>query len=165
LVNRIGARTLLTVGALVAAGGLFWLSRIGEQSTYLSSMFGPMLVVAAGAGMIFVPITMTVVAGVSEEDTGVASSMFNAGQQIGGAVGLATIGTVVWTTVNNNIKHHLAAAHTAPTPGSAIYNHALSHGASIGLGIGAGAAMLALVIVIITIRVRRQDLPTGPVIL
>jgi len=164
LVNRIGARTLLTVGALVGAGGLFWLSRIGEHSTYLSSMFGPMLVVAAGAGMIFVPITMTVVAGVSEEDTGVASSMFNAGQQIGGAVGLATIGSVVWTTVNNNITHHLAAAHTAPTPGSPIYNHALSHGASIGLGIGAGAAMLALVIAIVTIRVRRQDLPAGPVI-
>ena len=89
----------------------------------------------------------------------------SAGQQIGGAVGLAIIGTVVWTTVNNNLRHHLGTAHAAPTPGSAIYNHALSHGAGIGLGIGAAAAVLALVIAVIAIRVRRQDLPAGPVIL
>ena len=34
LIARIGARPLMTVGPLLAAGGMFWLSRISETSTY-----------------------------------------------------------------------------------------------------------------------------------
>jgi hypothetical protein len=44
----------------------------------------PLIVFAAAAGLIFVPLTMTLVAGISDEHAGVASSMFNAGQQVGG---------------------------------------------------------------------------------
>ena len=44
----------------------------------------PLIVFAAAAGLIFVPLTMTLVAGIADEHSGVASSMFNAGQQIGG---------------------------------------------------------------------------------
>ena len=44
-------------------------------------------------------LTMTLVAGIGDADAGVASSMFNAGQQVGGAVGLAVIGSVAWTVV------------------------------------------------------------------
>ena len=40
LVARIGARPLMTVGPLLAAGGLFWLSRISEASTYAGGCSG-----------------------------------------------------------------------------------------------------------------------------
>jgi len=46
---------------------------------------------------------VTLVAGISDEHSGVASSMFNAGQQVGGAVGLAVIGSVAWTVVNQDL--------------------------------------------------------------
>ena len=51
LVPRIGARPLLIAGSAIASGGMFWLSRISEHSTYTSGLLGPMLVTAAGLGM------------------------------------------------------------------------------------------------------------------
>jgi hypothetical protein len=94
--------------------------------------------------------------------------MFNAGQQVGGAVGLAVIGSVAWTIVNNHVRHSLAngpqtrtAGHAA-LPGSPVYDHALTSGVTAALSIGAGATVLALVVTLVAIRVRRQDLPDSP---
>jgi hypothetical protein len=109
---------------------------------------------------------MILVARISDEDAGVASSMFNAGQQVGGAIGLAVIGTVAWTVVNNDVRDaisHLTAAPAAiARPGGAVYDHALSSGVSDALAIGAGAALLALAVTLVTIRIRRADLPSAP---
>ena len=55
LVPRIGARPLLIAGSAIASGGMFWLSRISEHSTYTGGLLGPMLVTAAGLGMLFMP--------------------------------------------------------------------------------------------------------------
>jgi len=88
------------------------------SSHYLTGICLPLLLFSATAGLIFVPLTMILVAGVSDEHAGIASSMFNAGQQVGGAVGLAVIGSVAWTIVNNHVRHSLAhepAGHAAKT--------------------------------------------------
>jgi EmrB/QacA subfamily drug resistance transporter len=167
LIPRIGARVPMTVGALLAPVGMFWLSRVNEHSSYLTGVCLPLLVFAATAGLIFVPLTMILVARISDADAGVASSLFNAGQQVGGAIGLAVIGTVAWTVVNNHVRNaisHLAAAPAAGTarPGGAVYDHALASGVSAALAIGAGAALLALVVTLVAIRIRRADLPSAP---
>jgi len=81
--------------------------------------------------------------------------MFNAGQQVGGSLGLAIIGTVAWTVVNNRLR---SPAH----PG---YAHALSSGVTSAMEIGACAGLLVLVITLVAIRVRREDLPDGPVVM
>jgi EmrB/QacA subfamily drug resistance transporter len=171
LVPRVGVRIPITIGAPTAAGALFWLSRVGVHSHYVTGVMLPFIVFAFAAGLIFVPLTMTLVAGISDEDSGVASSMFNAGQQIGGAVGLATIGTVAWSVFNHHVKTSLAhvsasahgASHTV-SPGSPIYDHALSSGVTHGLTLGAVGAVLAFAVALATIRVRREQLPQGLVV-
>ena len=113
---------------------------------------------------------MTLVAGIADEHSGVASSMFNAGQQIGGAIGLAVIGSVAWTVVNRHVRDslsHVADGHNLAGPaaaglGSPIYDHALSSGVTTALTMGAGATVLALIVTVIAIRVRREDLPDSP---
>jgi EmrB/QacA subfamily drug resistance transporter len=137
LVLRVGARVPMTIGAFLAPAGMFWLSRVNEHSSYLTGVCLPLLVFAAAAGLIFVPLTMTVVAGISDEHSGIASSMFNAGQQVGGAVGLAAIGSVTWTLVNNHVRDSLrhsgaapAAARALARPGGPLYDHALSSGSA-----------------------------------
>jgi EmrB/QacA subfamily drug resistance transporter len=164
IASRVGARILMTCGASLCAVAMFWLSRIQEQSDYATGILLPQALFAAGAGLVFVPLTMTLVAGISEQDSGIASSMFNAGQQIGGAVGLATIGSAAWTVVNNDIRQALSQAGGAlaaevPGPGNPIYSHGLVDGVGTGLSIGAGCAVAALIVTIIAIRVRREDLP------
>ena len=166
LIPRVGAQVPMTAGALLAPAGMFWLSRVNEHSSYLTGVCLPLLVFAATAGLIFVPLTMILVARISDEDAGVASSMFNAGQQVGGAIGLAVIGTVTWTVVNNDVRNaisHLTATSAAiARPGGPVYDHALSSGVSDALAIGAGAALLALVVTLVTIRIRRAELPSAP---
>jgi MFS family permease len=173
LVPRIGARVPMTIGALLAPVGMLWLSRVHEHSRYLTGVGLPLIVFAAAAGLIFVPLTMTLVAGIADEHQGVASSMFNAGQQIGGAVGLAVIGSVAWTLVNKHVKDSLShvaaghnlARHAAAGPGRPIYDHALSSGVTTALTMGAAATVLALILTVIAIRVRREDLPDSTLVM
>ena len=171
LVNRIGARPLLLAGSVILTGGMFWLSRITEHSHYASGLLGPMMVTALGMGLLFVPVSLVALAGVRNNDAGVASSLLNTGQQVGGSIGLAILGTVAWSAVANNIhaqvaaaaaaaKHatvHLSAAQQAAVQ-KAITDHAYSAGFSKGYLVSAGIALLALIITVVAIRVKREDL-------
>jgi hypothetical protein len=104
-----------------------------------------------------IPATAAVPAGTRR--LGLALVVTYAGQQIGGAVGLAVIGSVAWTIVNNHVRQ--SPAHAA-LPGSPLYAHALTSGVTAALTIGAAATVAALVVTLVTIRVRRQDLPDSP---
>jgi EmrB/QacA subfamily drug resistance transporter len=52
---RLGARRLMTTGALLAVAGLAWLTRVSVTSGYLDGILGPMLVFGLGMGLLFVP--------------------------------------------------------------------------------------------------------------
>ena len=112
LVTRIGARPLMLAGSAIATGGMFWLSRITENSHYASGLLGPMMVTALGMGLIFVPLSLVALAKVADNDAGVAS-LLNTGQQVGGSIGLAILGTVAWSAVANSIHSQASAAAAA----------------------------------------------------
>jgi EmrB/QacA subfamily drug resistance transporter len=172
LISRIGARPLMLAGSVVTAGGMYWFSHITAHSTYVGGLLGPMLVTSSGLGMLFVPLSLVALTRVRGEDSGIASSLLNTGQQVGGAIGLAALGTVTWTVVANNIKHQaaVAAAHGHALPAgksggavpAAFLHQALAVGISRGFLVAAGIAVLAFLVVAATIRVRRSDL-TGAV--
>ena len=113
LVNRIGARPLMIVGSVLGTGGMVWLSRVTEHSTYAGGLLGPMMLTAAGMGLLFVPISLVSLTKVGNNDAGVASSLLNVGQQVGGALGLAILGTVAWSAVANSLHSQAAAAAAA----------------------------------------------------
>src|SRR5580700_2937453 len=105
LVPRIGARPLLLAGSAIGTGGMFWLSRINEHSTYAGGLLGPLIVTSGGLGMMFMPLTLIALSKVEDRDSGLASSLLNTGQQVGGSIGLAVLGTVAWTVVANTARH------------------------------------------------------------
>jgi EmrB/QacA subfamily drug resistance transporter len=176
LVPRIGARPLLLVGSAVGTGGMFWLSRINEHSSYAGGLLGPLIVTAGGLGMLFMPLTLIALSKVEDRDSGLASSLLNTGQQVGGSIGLAVLGTVAWTVVANTARssaaHAKAAAAAAAKAGHpvhstssqlaqakvAIYDHAISVGFSRGFEVSALIAFIALLVTIAMIRVTREDL-------
>jgi hypothetical protein len=143
-------------GSVASAGGLYWLSRMTEHGTYAGGLLGPSLITGAGLGLLFVPLSLVALARVGEADTGVASSLLNAGRQVGAAIGLAVLGTVAWTVAANGARAHAAAARTAAS--HAAYQHALAAGFDRAFLVGAGIAVLLLVIAIAAIRVRRAEL-------
>jgi hypothetical protein len=102
---------------------MFWLSRITEHSTHAGGMLGPVLVLRAGLGLVFVPISLVILNKVTTGNTGVASSLNNVGQQVGGSIGLAILGTVAWSAVASSLRSQAAAAakagvHPSARPGS-----------------------------------------------
>jgi hypothetical protein len=128
-----------------------------------------MFVTAVGFGLQFVPLSLVALSHVREQDTGVAASLLNTGQQVGGSIGLAVLGTVAWTVVANYPHTAPTHAHAGQPPqsgGSAaatIYRHALAAGFSRGFLVAAGIAVLAFLITVCAIRVRRADLAGSPI--
>jgi EmrB/QacA subfamily drug resistance transporter len=168
LVNRIGARPLMLAGSAMLSGGLFWLAQVGEHSSYAGGLLGPTMVAGAGLGLIFVPTSLVSLVRVHNDDAGVASSLLNTGQQVGGSIGLAVLGTVAWSAVATSLHSQAAAAAhsaTAHLPAAkvaalqkAMSDHALATGFAKGYLVSAGIALLGLIIALVAIRVRRDDL-------
>ncbi len=101
LIGRIGVRPVALTGMAVAAVGLLFLSRIPVDGTYVANVMPGILIMSAGLGLTFVPMTLIATTGVSDADAGLASGLFNSSQQIGGALGLAILSTVAATTTSN----------------------------------------------------------------
>jgi EmrB/QacA subfamily drug resistance transporter len=170
-VARIGARPLAITGSALAAGGMLWLSQVTEHSTYVGGLLGPMMIVGFGMGLIFVPMSLVALAGVPNNDAGVASSLLNTGQQVGGSIGLALLGTVAWSAVASSLRSAATAAAHAPAAATAhltkaqevaaqtaVGHHALAYGFSRGYLVSALVALLALVIAVLMIRIKREEL-------
>jgi EmrB/QacA subfamily drug resistance transporter len=173
LIGRIGARPLLVTGSAITAAGMWWLSRISEHATYTHGLLGPMVVSATGMGLVFVPMNLVAMARVPADDTGVASSVLNSCEQIGGSIGLASLGTITWSAVAGSIRAQTAAAAAAARAGggnaghagrempAAIFRHALTTGISAGFEAAAGVALFAIVIAVAFIRISRHALSAG----
>ncbi len=157
LMPRLGPRPLIVAGTAAVAGGMFWFSRLTEHAGYASQLLGPQLVSSFGLGLVFVPLALVSLHNVADQDSGVASSLLNTAQQVGGAIGLALLGTVAWTTVADSVRTQVGHASAAPPPAS-IYDHALTVGFSRAFLVAAGIGLLALIIAVATIRIRRQEL-------
>ncbi|MGC1406104.1 MAG: MFS transporter, partial [Candidatus Dormiibacterota bacterium] len=148
LVGRIGTRLPTTLGPLLIAGGLLWLSQITADTTY-PFVLAPMLLVGLGMGLVFVPLTLAAVSGVRPQETGLASALLNTGQQVGGAVGLAVLGTIASSAIRSQLPHLAAAAHGRLTPHltdvatATGYADAFRAGAVIALG----AFLVALLVI------------------
>src|SRR4051795_8568391 len=91
LVKKLGVRANTLFGMVIAAAGLFYLSRGPGDGNYWSDLFPGLVLMAFGMGNTFVPITLIATTNVAPEDTGLASGLFNTSQQVGGALGLAVV--------------------------------------------------------------------------
>ena len=94
LVTKLGFRPVLLAGLVLVTIGLLWFAQVPEDGVYLSNLVAPMVISAVGLGFAFVPVTIAAVSGVSKDESGLASGLINTSQQIGGALGLAVLGTI-----------------------------------------------------------------------
>jgi len=94
---RIGVRLPMTVGPVVVAAGLLYLSRITVGGSYAVEVLPGLLLMGLGLAMIFVPLQNVALAGIDTHDAGAASAAVTAVQQIGGSIGSAVF-TVLYTS-------------------------------------------------------------------
>jgi EmrB/QacA subfamily drug resistance transporter len=115
-VTRVGPKPLLVAGMVAQAVGLILFMRISPGGSYLGDLLVPSLLVAAGIGLAFVPVTIAAVAGVVPHEAGLASGLVNTSRLVGGALGLAILAALA-TSRTNADAHHGLAAHAALTNG------------------------------------------------
>jgi EmrB/QacA subfamily drug resistance transporter len=111
LMNRIGTRPLIVVGNLVGAGGLYLLSAVPADGSYLADLFPGMMITSLGLGAMFVGIATAANAGVSPDKAGLAAALLNASQQVGGALGLAIFSAIATSRTNHLFAEHATPAH------------------------------------------------------
>jgi hypothetical protein len=96
-------KTLVSAGALLQAIGAAWSIGViaGGGHPSVVALIGPMAVAGAGLGLVVVPLTDVVLAAVPVNDAGSASGTLSTFQQVGGALGIAVVGTVFFDSATS----------------------------------------------------------------
>jgi EmrB/QacA subfamily drug resistance transporter len=136
LLARVGTRPVIIVGALIGSGGLYYLSRIPVDGSYLTDLFPGLMIVSFGLGAVFVGVTTAANAGVPADKAGLAAALLNSAQQVGGALGLAIFSAIATSRTN----HLLTGHHPLPDALTSGFHRALFTG-SVFL---VAAALIAL---------------------
>jgi len=139
LLTKMSERAVTVLGLVIASIGMVWFSLLTPTMNPWSTLLPAQLIAGIGLGFAFVTTTVVAVRGVDPRDIGVASGLINTSQQVGGAVGLATLVAIA------------AAVTKADLPGKALPD-ALTHGYTFALGIGAVFYVAALIVAAVTLK-------------
>ena len=154
MISKVGAKIPLSGGTLISALGMFWLAGLDVSSTYWADLFGPLLVTGVGMGLCFVPLALAAMSKVRPEEAGVSSALLSAGQQLGGALGLAVLGTIAASTTRDRMASLLS--HHGIAPGEAL-NRAMTHGFAVAFEISAWVMVAAFLISLVAIKMTAED--------
>ncbi|WP_107657157.1 MFS transporter [Nocardia suismassiliense] len=147
LIPLVGTRPLIVGGSVVASIGVFLLSGLPGDGDYVTDLLPGMMVMSVGLGFVMVSVTNAANAGVPADKAGLAASLLNSSQQLGGAFGLAVL-----TTVATSCTTDLLATGTAPP-------EALASGFGRALLASSIAILVAAVIGLRTYNTRSNDAP------
>ncbi|KJR44341.1 transmembrane efflux protein [Desulfosporosinus sp. I2] len=115
--------------------GMAWLSRISADSSYLTGIALPMVLIGIGQGASLGPLTVSGITGVASKDAGAASGLVNVAHQLGGSLGLGILVTV------------FAAAGSATLDARDLLAH------RVAISLTAGTVMLALALVVVVMLI------------
>jgi hypothetical protein len=85
------------------------------HGSYVGNLLTGLIPLSIGMGLVFVPLTLMATSGVSADDAGLASGLFNTAQQVGGSLGLAILATLAASRTSHLVSSHAAATHAAAT--------------------------------------------------
>ncbi|MFH8800723.1 MFS transporter [Streptomyces sp. NPDC017936] len=165
-----GPKPFMVAGAVLASAGLGWLTLTDVDSTYAGSVLGPMLVFSLGMGMEFVSLTLMALSGVAPRETGAASGLLNATQQVGGSLGLSILVTVFGAAGAGEAREQVPAFLARATPLERLRfqrtgqlpppwsDEVLTAGVSAAFVTAAVFTLIAALIAALVIQVRPSDL-------
>jgi EmrB/QacA subfamily drug resistance transporter len=144
LVTRGGAKVMMAIGMTLIGAGVLWATQVPVHGHFLGNLAGPFVVAGAGTAFAFIPISIAALAGVDEDQAGLASGLLNTSQQLGGAIGIA-IASSVAASHTQALVH---AGHPAP--------EALTGGFQSAFWVLGAIALLALPAIFVLVR--REEL-------
>ncbi len=104
LIRRLGVRNVAMGGISLGAAGMVVLTQLPVHGSYVDNLLIGLLPLSIGLGLAFVPITLLGTSGVSRQDAGLASGLFNTAQQVGGSLGLAILSTLAASQTSSLLR-------------------------------------------------------------
>src|SRR5213080_2178409 len=158
IAGRIGVRVTGPLGLGLMATGFIVLSTLGTDASYWHLLAG-LLPLGAGMALSGSPATTAIVASLPREKQGVASAINDVSRELGGALGIAVLGSILNTAYRSGVDQHTAGlpaaladkarnsvgaaqaiGHRLGAPDLVAHaNSAFVHGVSLALLAGAGA--------------------------
>jgi Na+/melibiose symporter-like transporter len=173
LTARFGARDVCVAGLVLMAAGLVVISRVSPTSPYWLLLAG-LIVLGAGMGAAMTPATTAITEALPASQQGVGSALNDLSREVGGALGIAVIGTIATTVYRANLnltgvpasladkaRGSFAVALHAGGPVRASASSAFTDGIHTGLLYAAGAALVAAITVAVLVSGPRLELTTA----
>jgi EmrB/QacA subfamily drug resistance transporter len=106
--RALGARTKMSVGMLLVAVGLFGLAQL-EVATSYTAIWPFLVALGVGIGLVMPAVSATGMAAVDADQSGIASGVINASRQVGGAFGVAVLGSIAATITRTDWHAHVSS--------------------------------------------------------
>jgi EmrB/QacA subfamily drug resistance transporter len=133
LVGRIGAKPVALAGMALIGGACVLFTQISAGGSYLADLFVGLLIFGAGLGAAFVASQIAALAGVADEDSGLAAGLVDSAFNIGAALGIAILSTVA-----------VAAAGDAAAGRDAALTEGFRTAFLVAIGFAVAGALVAL---------------------
>ncbi|MEU9451993.1 MFS transporter [Streptomyces sp. NPDC048277] len=140
MMPRMAPRWIMAPGFLVAALGMLLLTQLDVNSSYPLLVLPGQLLFGIGLGLAFTPSMSLATHGVDDRETGVASAMINASQQLGGSIGTALLNTIAASTTASWLASHSGGADLADR--AAVHGYATAVWWTVGILLLAGLVVL-----------------------
>jgi hypothetical protein len=175
----LGTKVVVSTGLSLIAGGLAWLATTSASTTFVGGVLGPFITLGLGFGLTMAPTTESIMGSLPRAQAGAGSAMNSTVMQVGGAMGVAIIGSVLsagyrssvdsvmaghavpgWVAeiIRSSVGGALQVAHRAGGAiGQALANAANSgflHGMHMAMGVACGVAVLAMLTVAVFLPAR-----------
>jgi EmrB/QacA subfamily drug resistance transporter len=147
VITHAGVRIPLAAGFAIAAAGMLLLSGVSADGSYVADVLPGMLIAGIGLGIILVSVSVAVLTGASDHETGMLSGLNTTGHEIGGSLGIAILATI-------------AAGAAGPTAAAGLADGIGD--AFLVAGIIAGAASAAALVILPSARTFLPKLAHAP---
>jgi EmrB/QacA subfamily drug resistance transporter len=151
VMTRLRSGLLLAGGLALAAAGMAWLTQLRVDSSYPGLVLPAVLLIGLGLGLMSPVAANLATVEVPDRDSGVASAVFNASEQVGASIGLAVLNTVAATSTGAylaaNQRHrdvHLAG---------------LVHGYTVAAAWAAAILAIAAIVTLVLVNARLDSQP------
>ncbi|MGD9792604.1 MAG: MFS transporter [Acidimicrobiia bacterium] len=184
IAHRVGYRRTVAAGMSLNAAALVWFALVAEPDASYLQVLPPLLILGVGVGLAMSPSTTAITASLPEDKQGVASALNDTVREMGGAIGIALIGSILNAQYRANIAPTtdtlspelaepvkegiggaLVAASKAGSESTTIIDaarHAFADGLGPAMYVAAGlCAAAAIFTTLVGIKGRRAD--TSPV--
>jgi EmrB/QacA subfamily drug resistance transporter len=101
-ISHAGVRAPLAAGFAIAATGMLLLTGVSTDGSYVSDMLPGMLIAGIGLGIVLVSVSVAVLTGAADDESGMLSGLNTTGHEVGGSLGVAVLLTIATSTLGGS---------------------------------------------------------------